>query len=528
MDYRTRKVKCDEEKPYCLRCRASTRSCSYDNALEAPGPASILRTHSPLDLSLRENREEVALNYYFERVGPAIGGCFDVSFWQGIVLETCRSERAVFDAIIAISGLYEDGGRLNSTSMVSTATDLGPKQREALRWYCRSISQMRRQIKKNATDMYIALVTCILYICIEALQGHFEEALHLYDQGASLIAALPDREDASWNSSVLRDVIVPLFRRLGTFALVATRYPIQNSSAIIACTETALRTPDDYRTTIISLIAETMLLQREANRQTRAGEVVSRSPLFQSRQWDLQSKLQRWRVDFAILNEKDPSFARTAFAATLLSWHAAISVMISTCLTQHETEYDMHFDQFRSIVSWSKYILDLSATPDRSQSPFTFEMGVGMPLFFTTVKCRHPALRREALDLLRQAPSVEGFFNCSLWAALAEKILEIEDGRLSEVRKRVPLKGRHLSLPPREDELVMVAPEEWYPSTADRQQELIPENYRVHDYGTFRLASSCLPGDLSSDEAKTCLRFTRNRRSAKGEWYLEELFCMMS
>ncbi|OQE87706.1 hypothetical protein PENNAL_c0019G11797 [Penicillium nalgiovense] len=140
-------------------------------------------------------------------------------------------------------------------------------------------------------------------------------------------------------------------------------------------------------------------------------------------------------------------------------------------------------------------------------------MGVGMPLFFTTVKCRHPTLRRDALDLLRQAPSVQGFFNCPLWAALAEKVLEIEEGRLSEVRKRVLLKGRHLGLPPREDELVMVAPEEWYPSIADRQQELIPENYRVHDYGTFRLASSRLRDGLSSDEAKTFLRFTRNRRT---------------
>ncbi|RMD40854.1 hypothetical protein DV735_g4285, partial [Chaetothyriales sp. CBS 134920] len=60
--------------------------------------------------------------------------------------------------------------------------------------------------------------------------------------------------------------------------------------------------------------------------------------------------------------------------------------------------------------------------------PFTPSPGVIQPLFFLAQKCRHPLFRRRAIALLRGA-GIEGPFNGSTEAAIAQRIVEIEEDR---------------------------------------------------------------------------------------------------
>lgn len=62
-----------------------------------------LRSH-PLTARLSRGASS---EYWFYRAGPCTVGVLNVSLWKGIVLQICRSEPAVWDAVVAASLLYE-------------------------------------------------------------------------------------------------------------------------------------------------------------------------------------------------------------------------------------------------------------------------------------------------------------------------------------------------------------------------------------------------------------------------------------
>ena len=61
---------------------------------------------------------------------------------------------------------------------------------------------------------------------------------------------------------------------------------------------------------------------------------------------------------------------------------------------------------------------------------FTLEPGVIVPLFVVAHRCRHPKLRRRAIALLRETWRVEGVWDSIGAAAVAERIMQIEEDGL--------------------------------------------------------------------------------------------------
>ena len=102
-------------------------------------------------------------------------------------------------------------------------------------------------------------------------------------------------------------------------------------------------------------------------------------------------------------------------------------MLVSTCLAPKETVYDDYTRDFLVVVEQARIALNASAGPDNVQPPFTFEMGVGLPLYFTVMKCRHPRLRREALLLLRKSPPIQGLYKCTPGSIIGGIIMKLEE-----------------------------------------------------------------------------------------------------
>jgi hypothetical protein len=111
-----------------------------------------------------------------------------------------------------------------------------------------------------------------------------------------------------------------------------------------------------------------------------------------------------------------------------MTYHASASIIVTGCLTQRQTVYDVHHADFLLIIKQASLALGVSTGPDGSQPPFTFDMGTGIPLAVTVVECRDPDPRRRALALLKQAPPMQGFFKCTPVALLAENLMKPEEG----------------------------------------------------------------------------------------------------
>jgi hypothetical protein len=93
-------------------------------------------------------RERRFFAYYFQHVAASIGGELDLDFWSTIVPQVCRSEPAVWDAIIAISALFESPEPCPDLVPLrrENSRTLNQNHRDALGWYARSVSAIRQRI----------------------------------------------------------------------------------------------------------------------------------------------------------------------------------------------------------------------------------------------------------------------------------------------------------------------------------------------------------------------------------------------
>ncbi|KAK1139196.1 hypothetical protein N8T08_001191 [Aspergillus melleus] len=535
------------------------------------------------DLSGRTWRERRSFEYYFNHSGRAIAGPLDTRFWQGIILQLSRSEPAVWDAVIAISALYEDLDPFLGPPMVMPATSMDSvaKHHEPLGWYFRSMASMRERIGQNRVGSFLCLVTCLLYLCLENMQGHSVEALRLYEQGMRLIRAMQQRpvlRTGSYEDTVAKEVIIPMFFRLGASAMISAGYPVQKDLFMQTANDAiCVPTMDSLRAAMVALNMEATMLVKSAFEYVHsATDQPNWLQALIAQQETLRLKLQRWKLVFATSQDGNPLQPNPA-ASVLLTFHIASTIMVSTCLSERQLPFDDYMAEFRHLVHHA-WIALTPATECHSHrhTPFTFETGPGLPLYYVVIKCRDPSLRREALTLLKQTPQVQAFFKCPSWARLANMAIRLEEGKVRGLHLKMQIHSSsgytkpspsdpattHDSLEPQEclaigdlshdppiihevvgltdiDEACFLTPQ-----IKDPESTLIPEEQRLSSIGVviaYRCDGTALDRNIFGEDDRdkaTLLRqmkreevfvqFTRNRLDAlSGRWKQDRFFLAM-
>ncbi|KAJ5530039.1 hypothetical protein N7527_003432 [Penicillium freii] len=538
-----RRVKCGEEKPSCVRCTSTGRKCDFaDTQSSSSFPISAIT--SPLSLSPNTNtvwRERRAFAYYFECAASSIGGGLDVDFWRTVVPQVCRYEPAVWDAIITISALFErpqqspDSGLQrhdNSVSFTKTHQD-------ALGWYSRSVSAVRQRIEQGSVDAFVGLISCVLFICIEAIQGNADGAMQLYHQGVQLIAALRPQiaPGATNKASLLEDTIIPIFIRLGTFALASGGVP---ATALLRDTEDASSEQFDSlksaREAIVLLAIEVPFFERSCSQHLLQADVSHVPEEFNIKLFSLAARLRNWRTAFdklmTVLHAKDIlSLQQIGTGALLLSYHEMLYVMLETCTSLSFMQFDAYLPNFQNIVEQSAIAPKASVRSDGTQPPFTFDLNIGLPLWFTSLRCREPHIRRAALALLRQAPSVQGFYQCSIWAGVGQIIMELEESHATAMNAAHPTPNfgalNSTNGPISSSEIAVSS----YSAPANKRPKippalLIPEEARIGPIAAFRPMDGFPPGTTEADIVEwnrgpdqVFLRVSRSERSLTGNPY---------
>lgn len=238
----------------CLRCSQTGRKCDYENG-HLPRVTDLQVQRQPLNnftrlsywcsTSLSTKKDERwAFEFYFERVAPSIAGLLDLPFWRGIIIHMCHSEPAIWDAAIALSSRYYDKSE-SKDDFIPLFTDDSVhggtntvRSTQAMEWYARSLSNIRSQIKAATINTQVALVSCMLFTCFEALYGNPTQAYELYYQGSALIYSLhsPTVKSSAQKSaeSSFASNMLPIFIRQGMSTFLFGENPrnlrIQHSS----------------------------------------------------------------------------------------------------------------------------------------------------------------------------------------------------------------------------------------------------------------------------------------------------------
>jgi hypothetical protein len=122
--------------------------------------------------------------------------------------------------------------------------------------------------------------------------------------------------------------------------------------------------------------------------------------------------------------------------------HLALTTLRLTRTTVEEddqTLWDEFMQMYDKIISMAADFVE----PDDGENTkpsFTIDLGVIGPLFEVISRCRDPVIRRRGVSLLKSRYRQEGVWNSFLVAKVAERLIEIEEEGLGEVKscKDVP------------------------------------------------------------------------------------------
>ncbi|KAK0102282.1 hypothetical protein ONS95_005904 [Cadophora gregata] len=482
---RIRRVKCDEAKPACRRCTSTGRKCDgYDTpSLTHKASSQILAqtatrcdrkqtvsiTYTPtiaLDLASGEAQGFV---FFRENTVFEIQGAFRSNLWEQLVLQVCHQEPAVLHAAIAVGIVHRDQSDTQVARQNAFYHGLDKRQANGLRQYVKAIEFLRQRIDdvrepgdERAND--VAMMCCLLFVCLELLWGKSMTALNHLDTGLKILTSRVSQTLGHKNTLKLKptsenlvDQLSASFTRLDfestMFGQRAPHLHVTSSGVI----DQKLHVPSKFESILearryMDMLSNGMLRFRgkllEIGSQCTPAiplELLFRylwdhastrsinfedHPLLLCELGELGESLSVWSSAFDELKNRPRvqlDHMRSLILLELQHFYAYL--LLSTCQTTKEVLCDNFNELFQRVVQLSKQYLDLQSTKSRATPVFALDSGIIPALYLTAYKCRCPRIRREAISLMIKAPCQEGMWDGKMIAKFMTKVVELEERR---------------------------------------------------------------------------------------------------
>lgn len=452
-----RRVKCDETKPNCDRCTSTGRKCDGYNipprkkrrCLSAretsiPAPEKCLEVVSGTQDELR------ALEFFHERTAPGLSGYFDADFWTRLVFQMSSAEPCLRHAMVAVGTLHlqrEHGTptlpvqrRADARGHVFVPMPLVMYSQDynnpfALEQYNKAIMHLAKRIQDPAAAVEIALLACILFVSLEFLRGEAEMALTHFKSGMGIIIQSLSNVGTKVAKSAMeriKDNMLPFFNRLELLSILfgndaPWEYPVSLQYVV----PKAFNNMKEARDSFVHLMNLSMRFIRYMKYRKYERIVL---PDDVSRQQVLKGQIDNWKwaFDSLLLNDIHLT-SRDLDAAKILRIHLCVTtIWLSDCIYAEESATDEFMDHFETAVSLGEALeLSQAIQSEQYSTTFLFDMEIVSPLYFVALKCRHPQIRRRAIRLLRARIRREGLWDSTVAAAIAERIVAIEERNLS-------------------------------------------------------------------------------------------------
>ncbi|KAL4971842.1 hypothetical protein BDW66DRAFT_155288 [Aspergillus desertorum] len=435
-----RRVKCDEQRPSCRKCVDSGRTCDGYGIWSSPParvPAQQLlyppRTLPGLDVS-----EKQYIDRYRNLLTKKLAEPFGSYFWNSVVLQLSLSEAAVLHATIALTSAHE-------LLMQSPSFN----EPFLLRQYNHAIQCLTY---KN-TSLRVAIVSCVLFLCIEIIRGNPISMQAHFDSGIKLLRQL---QDSNCNSTVLvrhnpegfDDHLVDVFAKLNLQFLMLG-HASQQKEAFVPSFQYGGRIHSprtfcsvlDVRQSINPILLSVIYLMKERERETLSTDKhpPRPSPALLDKQSTLQTAMSEWIESYETsITSLSAKISRSErFGLVLLRVYADVAtILLATCFSIRETSYDPHVSRFEAIVKRysdfheSVYRSEVNGCP--AHPFFTTDTCLFPPLYFTALKCRNSTIRYRAISLLNEYDHLEGPWTGPMVAAVAKHVVSLEENHFEK------------------------------------------------------------------------------------------------
>lgn len=377
-------------------------------------------------------------------------------------------------ALVCISSMYEGLEETNHNSLAKS------RDRFAITQYNMALNQLT----SAAADESIVLLVCLLFICIEMLQGNRKIAIQHCRHGITICNNM-SKGLLGWAKEALQ----PIFLRLATFpyffGVEVADFPepvgLVSDALAMGVTTQEKAMAWDYLVNRAVRLVRLVLSYRQGPLQ----HLSMPDYLFGEKERIYES-LVTWQHHYRTARGTYlPD--REGLESHLYDEMKCIvgKIWVGSCLGVDEMAYDEHIADFEELIHLSDQLIHLRPTESGPKPKFIFEMGFMPFLYFIIIKCRRLDLRMTAL---RQIPLIsheqENLFNAKILYFVGKRIIEVEHGIRLDPYQVEYAGASDASMPPAEVRI----------RTADISDELEVENENGQDYSLRKVFFLLTPG----------------------------------
>ncbi|PVH83799.1 hypothetical protein DL98DRAFT_512950 [Cadophora sp. DSE1049] len=459
---KSRHLKCDEEKPACLRCRTSGFTCG--GYITAPSKSdrtvAVFRPNllpkpadQTIELSLRQFRgttqDQRAFDFFCSVTAPMLACHFDEDFWNYFLLQMSQAESTVWHSVLALGTLHEQGS-LDDEELRAL------HHRNGLNHYNKAIAHLTKNTETESQSAEAVLVSCIVFVCVEIVLGNIKEAMRHLQGGIRIIRSLdtPGSLPSFYqsNGQLIKTNVVPIFDHFNDQSFIYGRSPSLTIEKFLNRADDVPKTFVDCREAITlhtSLLSTAQQFAvKTLNPPDQASNQYARLLL---EKHNLQSNIQRWsKAAEELLESSRLKKDECGKISQIKGSHKMASIWAFNALNADEMSFDAFVHDFDAVVRQCRLNLNKCSKfveePEVSKSTkYSLRLQSISPLFVVATKCRNPAIRRHALTLLRRSPLNQGFWDSKKVVRVVERIIELEEEGLEHLR----------------DPTGMIVPSEW-------------------------------------------------------------------
>jgi hypothetical protein len=399
---------------------------------------------------LDSDMEKRSFDFFLTRAGGRLGGFFNTPFWSREILQAAIRYPSIRHLVVALGAAYE---QFESSRSESNGND--DEMRFALQQCNYSIHQiagLAGSPRQSTEDMYCILTASILFATFASVQGHFSQAINHVRSGLHVLRNLESLE-----TSAAFPVPVARLRSLLTSLYAQIRAMINDEAQADWGGNDPLMSDMDPVAGYLHLDDAHGYVEALFNNTLAFLQKAELSPPVTNEQKD-SAKAQHYMLCCALrssCNALDAFVAQGADGsdmkaiAVLRLYHTLLSVRLSINVGR-EDDREVLFDELEQnlvqMLECCRFILNGEDTGQETKSResiYCSGLGIVMPLHMIAARCRNPAVRREAADMLLQARRREGLWDSNLVEKIVSTTIELEQSRSLVDHQRMDLPGLH-------------------------------------------------------------------------------------
>lgn len=383
-----------------------------------------------------------------------MGMHFDAEFWNRFVIPASVAEPALRHAMVAV-GIFaeqlEDAKNDIPARIHGSGLQLGPRSISvarrksddsdlvALTNYNKSIGMLTKLVSSADKTTDVVLLACILFVCVELLRCDDDAAFRHFKGGMTIIMDAVARKQSFAGPQSMADriesSILPAFHRLELLSALfgnsaSWPYPVALSDTIPAKFTSIV----DARDSMVHLMNLSLRFVQSIQMLEYEPYAIPMSAY--DEQAELLKYLQLWRTRFSTFQTSRARqlIADDHYAANVLEIQRIVAnSWVSTVMDPYQCAHDAHIPAYTAAVVLAEQIYgtgNMQIRHARRASTFLLDVEIVGPLHWVCIKCRDPAVRRRAIAVMRSMNRREGMWNSKIAAAIAERVMVVEEAGL--------------------------------------------------------------------------------------------------